>query len=75
MVIYVPGTEETDPKKQNMSLQAIATSATATAASTATNTTNIAALTAAGATSDLLCVDPVKVPVARSPRFGRKREN
>ena len=47
MVIYVPGTEETDPKKQNMSLQAIAATATTTAASTATNTTNIASNTAA----------------------------
>lgn len=31
MVIYVPGTEETDPKKQNMSLQAIGAAATASA--------------------------------------------
>lgn len=40
MVIYVPGTEETDPKKQNMSLQAIGAAATASA-------TAIAALNAA----------------------------
>lgn len=40
MTVYAPGTAETDPKKQNRSLQA-------NAAATATNTTNIAANTAA----------------------------
>jgi hypothetical protein len=39
-MVYAPGTEETDPKKQNMSLQQ-------NAAANATNTTNIAANAAA----------------------------
>jgi hypothetical protein len=42
MVLYVPGTEETDPKKQNMSLQQIGSAATTNATNTATNTANIA---------------------------------
>lgn len=42
MTIYVPGTAETDPKKQNRSLQAIAAAATTNATDITTNTTNIA---------------------------------
>lgn len=44
MVLYVPGTEETDPKKQNISLQAIGAAATTAIANVATNTAAIAAL-------------------------------
>lgn len=54
MVIYAPGTEETDPKKQNMALQQIAgaastlqTSVAANTANIATNTANIATISAA----------------------------
>lgn len=43
MALYVPGTEETDPKKQNQSLQLIG-------AATTTNTTDIATNTSAIAT-------------------------
>lgn len=47
MTIYVPGTSETDPKKQNRSLQAIAAAATTNTTNIATNTTNIATNTTA----------------------------
>lgn len=42
MVFYVPGTEETDPKKQNMSLQQLGGGLTSAVADTATNTAAIA---------------------------------
>jgi hypothetical protein len=47
MAFYVPGTEETDPKKQNMSLQLLGAAASTNTTNIATNTTNIAANTAA----------------------------
>lgn len=43
---YVPGTEETDPKKQNMSLQALGGAISTNTTNIATNTTNIATNTA-----------------------------
>lgn len=46
MAIYRPGTGETDPKKQNMSLQAIAAAAEQAITDIATNTANIATNTA-----------------------------
>ncbi len=45
--IYVPGTEETDPKKQNMALQQLGAAAKTIGDTVATNTTNIATNTAA----------------------------
>lgn len=48
MVIFVPGTEETDPKKQNMSLQQLGSATSALQTSNTTNTANIAALMATG---------------------------
>lgn len=51
MTIYAPGTEETDPKKQNMSLQAIAAAATSAITDIATNTSGIASLVAGPLTS------------------------
>lgn len=42
MTVYAPGTEETDPKKQNMSLQQNAAANTTNATNIATNTANIA---------------------------------
>lgn len=42
MVLYVPGTEETDPKKQNMSLQQLGGGLTTATTNIATNTANIA---------------------------------
>ncbi len=50
MVTYVPGTEETDPKKQNMSLQQIGPKLDTAIANVATNTADIAALTLVVAT-------------------------
>lgn len=44
MVFYVPGTEETDAKKQNMSLQQLGGGLTTTVANVATNTANITTL-------------------------------
>lgn len=41
-MIFVPGTTETDPKKQNISLQQIGAATETLQASTATNTANIA---------------------------------
>jgi hypothetical protein len=45
-MVYAPGTLETDPKKQNMSLQQNAAANTTNAANIATNTANIATNTA-----------------------------
>lgn len=47
MTVYVPGTGETDSKKQNMSLQALGAAQAVDEANIATNTTNIATNTAA----------------------------
>lgn len=47
MVIYAPGTEETDQKKQNMALQQLAAATTTNTTNIATNTTDIATNAAA----------------------------
>ena len=47
MVIYVPGTEETDQKKQNMSLQQLGAAASTLQTSVTTNTADIATNAAA----------------------------
>ena len=44
MTVYVPGTKETDPAKQNRSLAALAAAQTVDEANITTNTTNITAL-------------------------------
>ena len=54
MTVYAPGTEETDLKKLNMSLQQNAGANTTNAANIATNTTNIATNTASIATLSAL---------------------
>lgn len=51
MTVYVPGTGETDSKKQNMSLQALGAAQAVDEANIATNTTNIATNTASIATN------------------------
>jgi len=51
MVIYAPGTEETDPKKQNMALQEIAGKTDTAITDIETNTTDIATNTANIATN------------------------
>ncbi len=48
--LYVPGTEETDPKKQNQSLQLIGGQTSTNTDNIATNTASIATLTTNGAT-------------------------
>lgn len=51
MVIFAPGTLETDPKKQNMALQQLGGATSALQTSVATNTANIATNTANIATN------------------------
>lgn len=50
-MVYAPGTQETDPKKQNRSLQANAAATAANTTNIASNTTNIATNTANIATN------------------------
>lgn len=59
MVIYVPGTEETDPKKQNISLQQLGRTATSLQTSVATNTSNIATNTS-GIATNLASINAMK---------------